>query len=40
MGRRVVAPAYDHAEISSVAASRTACELTTITARQIASDRA
>ncbi|WP_031514720.1 agmatinase [Streptomyces sp. NRRL F-5123] len=34
-----VAPAYDHAEITSVAASHTAYELTTIMARQIAADR-
>jgi agmatinase len=35
-----VAPAYDHAEITSVAASHTAFELTTIMARQIAEARA
>lgn len=35
-----VAPAYDHAEITSVAASHTAYELTTIMARQIAAARA
>ena len=35
-----VAPAYDHAEITSVAASHTAYELTTIMARQIAAERA
>ena len=34
-----VAPAYDHAEITSVAASHTAYELTTIMARQIAAAR-
>ncbi|MFI0896780.1 agmatinase [Streptomyces sp. NPDC020983] len=34
-----VAPAYDHAEITSVAASHTAYELTTIMARQIAAGR-
>jgi agmatinase len=34
-----VAPAYDHAEITSVAASHTAYELTTIMARQIAEAR-
>jgi agmatinase len=34
-----VAPAYDHAEITSVAASHTAYELTTIMSRQIAADR-
>lgn len=32
-------PAYDHAEITSVAASHTAYELTTIMTRQIAADR-
>lgn len=35
-----VAPAYDHAEITSVAASHTAYELTTVMARQIAGERA
>ena len=35
-----VAPAYDHAEITSVAASHTAYELTTIMSRQIAEARA
>lgn len=35
-----VAPAYDHAEITSVAASHTAYELTTVMARQIAGQRA
>ncbi|MEU3960633.1 agmatinase [Streptomyces buecherae] len=35
-----VAPAYDHAEITSVAASHTAYELTTIMSRQIAAGRA
>src|SRR3954452_1595222 len=35
-----VAPAYDHAEITSVAASHTAYELTTIMTRQIAEARA
>ncbi len=35
-----VAPAYDHAEITSVAASHTAYELTTIMTRQIAAARA
>ncbi|QHY95605.1 Guanidinobutyrase [Streptomyces sp. S4.7] len=35
-----VAPAYDHAEITSVAASHTAYELITIMSRQIAEDRA
>ncbi len=35
-----VAPAYDHAEITSVAASHTAYELTTIMSRQIAASRA
>ena len=34
-----VAPAYDHAEITSVAASHTAYELTTIMSRQIAEAR-
>ncbi|GAA5015109.1 hypothetical protein GCM10025734_63320 [Kitasatospora paranensis] len=34
-----VAPAYDHAEITSVAASHTAYELTTLMARQIAAER-
>lgn len=34
-----VAPAYDHAEITSVAASHTAYELTTIMSRQIAEGR-
>ncbi|RAJ69797.1 agmatinase [Streptomyces sp. Amel2xB2] len=34
-----VAPAYDHAEITSVAASHTAYELTTVMARQIAETR-
>lgn len=34
-----VAPAYDHAEITSVAASHTAYELTTIMTRQIAEAR-
>ncbi|MGV9554884.1 agmatinase [Streptomyces sp. NPDC003401] len=34
-----VAPAYDHAEITSVAASHTAYELTTIMSRQIAASR-
>jgi agmatinase len=34
-----VAPAYDHAEITSVAASHTAYELTTIMSRQIAAAR-
>ena len=34
-----VAPAYDHAEITSVAASHTAYELTTIMSRQIADAR-
>ncbi len=34
-----VAPAYDHAEITSVAASHTAYELTTIMSRQIAKAR-
>ena len=34
-----VAPAYDHAEITSVAASQTAYELTTIMSRQIAAAR-
>jgi agmatinase len=34
-----VAPAYDHAEITSVAASHTAYELTTVMARQIAGKR-
>jgi agmatinase len=34
-----VAPAYDHAEITSVAASHTAYELTTIMSRQIAAQR-
>jgi guanidinobutyrase / D-arginase len=34
-----VAPAYDHAEITSVAASHTAYELTTIMSRQIAQAR-
>ncbi|MFI0820522.1 agmatinase [Streptomyces sp. NPDC021098] len=34
-----VAPAYDHAEITAVAASHTAYELTTIMARQIAQSR-
>ena len=35
-----VAPAYDHAEITSVAASHTAYELTTLMARQCAAGRA
>ncbi len=35
-----VAPAYDHAEITSVAASHTAYELTTIMSRQIAAAKA
>jgi agmatinase len=35
-----VAPAYDHAEITSVAASHTAYELTTLMSRQIADARA
>jgi agmatinase len=35
-----VAPAYDHAEITSVAASHTAYELTTLMTRRIAEDRA
>ncbi|MFF8604520.1 agmatinase [Streptomyces sp. NPDC015346] len=35
-----VAPAYDHAEITAVAASHTAYELTTIMSRQIAANRA
>jgi agmatinase len=34
-----VAPAYDHAEITSVAASHTAYELTTIMSRRIAEAR-
>ncbi|PJE94137.1 agmatinase [Streptomyces carminius] len=34
-----VAPAYDHAEITSVAASHTAYELTTLLARRIAAER-
>ncbi|WP_225844507.1 agmatinase [Streptomyces sp. HPF1205] len=34
-----VAPAYDHAEITSIAASHTAYELTTIMSRQIAAGR-
>jgi agmatinase len=34
-----VAPAYDHAEITSVAASHTAYELTTIMSRQVAAER-
>jgi agmatinase len=34
-----VAPAYDHAEITSVAASHAAYELTTIMTRQIAAAR-
>jgi agmatinase len=34
-----VAPAYDHAEITSVAASHTAYELTTLMSRRIAEDR-
>ena len=34
-----VAPAYDHAEITSVAASHTAYELTTVMSRQIAAAR-
>ena len=34
-----VAPAYDHAKITSVAASHTAYELTTIMSRQIAAAR-
>ena len=34
-----VAPAYDHAEITAVAASHTAYELTTIMSRQIAETR-
>lgn len=34
-----VAPAYDHAEITAVAASHTAYELTTLMARQIAGER-
>ncbi|GHJ24475.1 hypothetical protein TPA0909_60890 [Streptomyces albus] len=34
-----VAPAYDHAEITSVAASHTAYELTTLMTRQIAARR-
>lgn len=34
-----VAPAYDHAEITSVAASHTAYELTTIMSRQISAAR-
>jgi agmatinase len=35
-----VAPAYDHAEITSVAAAHTAYELTTVMTRQIAAERA
>ncbi|MFJ1703852.1 agmatinase [Kitasatospora sp. NPDC088346] len=35
-----VAPAYDHAEITSVAAAHTAYELVTLMTRQIAADRA
>ncbi|CAM5535450.1 agmatinase [Streptomyces hirsutus] len=38
-GPRQVAPAYDHAEITSIAASHTAYELTTIMSRQIAAAR-
>ncbi len=34
-----VAPAYDHAEITSVAASHTAYDLITIMSRQIAEAR-